>query len=75
MQPKAKAKVLQALALAPAASPPAASHSSSAKPLSSSYSSKKPNKFKFLMTYMFEQCCASAQCEHDMQERFYHFEQ
>ena len=27
------------------------------------------------MTYMFGQCCASAQCEHDMQERIYHLEQ
>ena len=36
------------------ASPPtAAARSSSAEPLSSSSSSKKPNKFKFLMTYMF----------------------
>jgi hypothetical protein len=57
------------------ASPPAASRSSSAKPLSSSSSGKKPSKFKFLMTYMFGQCCASAQCEHDMQERLYHLEQ
>ena len=58
------------------ASPPAASHSSSAKSLSSSYSSKKPNKFKFkfLTTYMFEQCCGSAQREHDMQDNFYHLE-
>ena len=38
------------------ASPPATSHSSTAKPLSSSSSGKKPNKFKFLMTYMFGQC-------------------
>jgi len=57
------------------ASPPAAARSSSAKPLSSSSSGKKPNKFKFLMTYMFGQCCASAQREHDMQERLYHLEQ
>ena len=57
------------------ASPPAASHASSAEPLSSSSSGKKPNKFKFLMTYMFGQCCASAQCEHDMQERLYRLEQ
>ena len=57
------------------ASPPAASHASSAEPLSSSSSGKKPNKFKFLMTYMFGQCCASAQREHDMQERLYHLEQ
>ena len=35
------------------ASPPATSHSSSAEPLSSSSSGKKPNEFKFLMTYMF----------------------
>ena len=50
------------------ASPPvaAAAHSSSAEPLSSSSSGKKPNKFKFLMTYMFGQCCASAQREHDI---------
>ena len=27
------------------------------------------------MTYMFGQCCASAQHEHDMQERLYHLEQ
>ena len=54
------------------ASPPTAiARSSSAEPLSSSSSGKKPNKFKFLMTYMFGQCCASAQCEHDMQERLY----
>ena len=58
------------------ASPPAAAaRSSSAEPLSSSSSSKKPNKFKFLMTFMFGQCCASAQREHDMQERLYHLEQ
>ena len=57
------------------ASPLAAARSSSAKPLSSSSSSKKPNKFKFLMTYIFGQCCASAQREHDMQERLYHLEQ
>jgi hypothetical protein len=55
------------------ASPPAASCASSAEPLSSS-SGKKPSKFKFLMTYMFGQCCASAQCEHDMQERLYRLE-
>ena len=47
------------------ASQPAASHASSAEPLSSS-SGKKPSKFKFLMTYRFGQCCASAQREHDM---------
>jgi hypothetical protein len=35
------------------ASPPATSRASSAEPLYSSSSSKKPNKFKFLMTYMF----------------------
>jgi hypothetical protein len=57
------------------ASPPAASRSSSAEPLSSSFSGKKHSKFKFLMTYMFGQCCASAQREHDMQERFYRLEQ
>ena len=51
-----------------------AARSSSAEPLSSSSSRKKPNKFKFLMTYMFGQCCASAQCEHDMQERLYRLE-
>ena len=39
------------------ASPPAAAaRSSSAEPLSSSSSGKKPNKFKFLMTYMFGHC-------------------
>ena len=27
------------------------------------------------MTYMFGQCCASAQREHDIQERLYHLEQ
>ena len=49
------------------ASPPATTaRSSSAEPLSSSSSGKKPNKFKFLMTYMFGQCCASAQREHDI---------
>jgi len=58
-----------------ASSPAAAARSSSAEPLSSSSSGKKPNKFKFLMTYMFGQCCASAQREHDMQERLYHLEQ
>ena len=57
------------------ASPLAASRASSAKPLPSSSSGKKPSKFKFLMTYMFGQCCASAQREHDMQERLYHLEQ
>jgi hypothetical protein len=57
------------------ASPPAASRASSVEPLSSSSSSKKPSKFKFLMTYMFGQCCASAQREHDMQERLYRLEQ
>ena len=58
------------------ASPPtAATRSSSVEPLSSSSSGKKPNKFKFLMTYMFGQCCASAQREHDMQERLYRLEQ
>ena len=35
------------------ASPPAHFCASSAEPLSSSSSSKKPSKFKFLMTYMF----------------------
>ena len=57
------------------ASPLAASRASSAEPLSSSSSSKKPSKFKFLMTYMFGQCYASSQREHDMQERLYHLEQ
>ena len=33
--------------------PATAARSSSAEPLSSSSSGKKPNKFKFLMTYMF----------------------
>ena len=56
------------------ASPPAASRASSVEPLSSSSSGKKPSKFKFLMTYMFGQYCASAQHEHDMQERLYHLE-
>jgi hypothetical protein len=37
------------------ASPLAASRASSAEPLSSSSSGKKPSKFKFLMTYMFGQ--------------------
>ena len=36
-----------------AATPAAAACSSSAEPLSSSSSRKKPNKFKFLMKYMF----------------------
>jgi hypothetical protein len=61
-----------------ATSPPAApSRSTSADPLSSSSSGKikKPSKFKFLMNYMFGQCCASAQREHDMQERLYRMEQ
>jgi len=53
----------------------AAARSSSDEPLSSSSSRKKPSKFKFLMTYMFGQCCASAQREHDMQERLYRLEQ
>jgi hypothetical protein len=60
------------------ASPSAApSRSTSAKPLTSSSSgkSKKPSKFKFLMNYMFGQCCASAQREHDMQECLYCMEQ
>ena len=52
----------------------AVARSSSAEPLSSSFSGKKPNKFKFLMTYMFGQCCASAQREHDIQERLYRLE-
>ena len=52
-----------------------AARSSSDEPLSSSSSGKKPNKFKFLMTYMFGQCCASAQRENDMQERLYRLEQ
>ena len=58
------------------ASPPAAvARCSSAESLSSSTSGKKPSKFKFLMTYMFGQCCASAQREHDMQQRLYCLEQ
>ena len=58
------------------ASPTAsAARSSSAEPLSSSSSGKKPSKFKFLMTYMLGQCCASAQREHDMQERLYRLKQ
>jgi hypothetical protein len=59
------------------ASPSAApSRSTSAEPLTSSSSSKSknPSKFKFLMNYMFGQCCASAQREHDMQERLYRME-
>ena len=36
-----------------ASTPAAAARSSSSEPLSSSSSGKKPNKFKFLMTYMF----------------------
>ena len=57
------------------ASPPAAvARSTNAEPRSSSSSGKKPSKFKFLMTYMFGQCCASAQREHDMQERLYRLE-
>jgi hypothetical protein len=58
-------------------SPPAAPLcSTNAETLSSSSSSKskKPSKFKFLMNYMFGQCCASAQWEHDMQEMLYHME-
>jgi hypothetical protein len=62
-----------------AATSPSAAPScpTSAEPLSSSSSgkSKKPSKFKFLMNYMFGQCCASAQREHDMQERLYRMEQ
>ena len=54
---------------------PPAARSSSAEPLSSSSFGKKPNKFKFLMTFMFGQCCASAQREHDIQERLYRLEQ
>jgi hypothetical protein len=50
------------------ASPPAASRSRHAA------SEEPPNKFKFFMNYMFGACCASAQCEHDMQERMYHIE-
>ena len=58
------------------ASPPAAAtRSSSVEPLSSSSSGKKTSKFKFLMTYMFGQCCASAQREHDIQEWLYCLEQ
>ena len=58
------------------ASPPAAvARSTNAEPRSSSSSGKKPSKFKFLMTYMFGQCCASAQHEHNMQERLYRLEQ
>jgi hypothetical protein len=61
-------------ATSPSAAP---SRSTSAEPLSSSSSgkSKKPSKFKFLMNYMFGQCCASAQREHDIQERLYRMEQ
>ncbi|XP_066365532.1 uncharacterized protein [Miscanthus floridulus] len=74
---KAKGKGVSGSRSHRGASPPAAtaSRSSSAEPLSSSSSSKKPNKFKFFMTYMFGQCCASAQREHDMQERLYRLEQ
>jgi hypothetical protein len=58
-------------------SPPAIFCSTSSEPLiSSSFGkSKKPSKFKFLMNYMFGQCCASAQREHDMQERLYRMKQ
>ena len=73
---KAKRKGVSGSRSCRGASPPAAAaRSSSAKPLSSSSSGKKPSKFKFLMTYMFGQCCASAQREHDMQERLYRLEQ
>ncbi|XP_066311266.1 uncharacterized protein [Miscanthus floridulus] len=58
-----------------ASTPTTAAHSSTNEPLSLSSSGKKPNKFKFLKTYMFGQCCASAQCEHNMQERLYRLEQ
>jgi len=58
-----------------ASTPAAAARSSSTEPLSSFSSGKKPNKFKFLMTYKFRQCCASAQREHNMQERLYRLEQ
>ena len=52
---KAKAKGVSGSHSRRDASPPAAAaaRSSSAEPLSSSSSGKKPNKFKFLMTYMF----------------------
>ena len=51
---KAKGKGVSGSRSRRGASPPAAaSHSSSAEPLSSFSSGKKPNKFKFLMTYMF----------------------
>ena len=58
-----------------ASTPAAAARSSSAEPLSLSFSGKKPSKFKFLMTYMFGQCCASAQRENNMQESLYRLEQ
>ena len=58
-----------------APSPPAVSRSTSSQPLTSSGKGKKPSKFKFLMTYMFGQCCASAQRQHDIQERLYRLEQ
>ena len=73
---KAKGKgVLGSRSRRGASPPAAAARSSSVEPLSSSSSGKKPSKFKFLMTYMFGQCCASAQREHDMQERLYQLEQ
>jgi hypothetical protein len=50
------------------ASPPTTSRSRHAA------SEEPPNKFKFFMNYMFGACCASAQCEHDMQERMYRIE-
>ena len=72
---KAKGKGVSGSRSHHGASPPvAATCSSSVEPLSSSSSGKKPNKFKFLMTYMFGQCCASTQREHDMQERLYRLE-
>jgi hypothetical protein len=58
-----------------APSPPAVSRSTSSQPLTSSGKGKKPSKFKFLMTYLFGQCCASAQRQHDIQERLYRLEQ
>ena len=73
---KAKRKGVSGSRSCRGASPPAAAaRSSSAEPLSLSSSGKKSSKFKFLMTYLFGQCCASAQCEHDIQERLYRLEQ
>ena len=55
-----------ALSRRAAPSPATVSHSTSSQPLTSSGKGKKPSKFKFLMTYMLGQCCASAQQQHDI---------